>query len=159
MFKQCINTRKLLNSVHTLETLCDRPQNSYCEKHILLLRGVWGTYLYSLLLSRCLMPPTLTGQLLRAQSMTTSDILSMSLVATSVREALVQQKQMKIAVEEVMLPCLAFTFFQKLIKTFSSPLDLHSVPIQSMYSNRVQDKWVGLLLHPWTERPNMWELG
>jgi hypothetical protein len=28
-----------------------------------------------------------------------------------------------------------------------------------MYSNRVQDKWVGLLLHPWTERPNMWELG
>jgi hypothetical protein len=87
--------------------------------------------------------------------MTTSDILSMSLVATSIREALVQQKQLKIAVEEVMLSCLAFTFFQKLTKTFSSLLDLHSVPIQSMYSNRVQDKWVGLLLHPWTERPNM----
>jgi hypothetical protein len=75
--------------------------------------------------------------------MAASDILSMSPVATSVSEALVQQKQVKIVVAEVRLSCLAFTFFQKLIKTFSSLSDPHSVTIQSMYSNRVQDKWVG----------------
>jgi hypothetical protein len=78
--------------------------------------------------------------------MTANDILGMSPVTTSVSEALVQQKQLKIVVAEVRLSCLAFTFFQKLIKTFSSLLDLHSVTIQSMYSNRVQDKWVGRLL-------------
>jgi len=51
--------------------------------------------------------------------MTTSDKLSMSLVATSVREALLQQKQLQIVVEEATLSssCLAFTFFQNLIKS------------------------------------------
>jgi hypothetical protein len=80
--------------------------------------------------------------------MTTSDILSMSPLATSVSEALVQQKQLKIAVEEVTLSCrvvscrvvprlaFAFAFFQKRTKTFASSLDLHS------NSNRVRAKWV-----------------
>jgi hypothetical protein len=45
--------------------------------------------------------------------MTTSDTLSMSLLATSVHEALVQQKQLKIVLSPLRL---AFTFFQKLYK-------------------------------------------
>jgi hypothetical protein len=74
--------------------------------------------------------------------MTTSDTLSMSPLATYVREALVQQKQLQIVLSQLRL---AFTFFQKLYKTFSSELCPHTpYTARCNETEQVYSKWVGL---------------